>query len=47
MFLGYRIKVLVKRENTKISKMTYYRNISAFPDHRNISENGFDFAFRI
>jgi hypothetical protein len=47
MFTGYRIKILTNRENSKISKMTYYRNLTEFPDPRNISEHGFDIAYRI
>jgi hypothetical protein len=47
MFSGYRVKVLIGRENSKISKMTYYRNLTEFLDPRNISDHGFDIAFRI
>ena len=27
--------------------MTYYRDLSQYPDLRNISEHGFDFAFKL
>lgn len=47
VYAFYRLKVLWYYENSQINLNTFQRNLDHYPEVRNISEYGFDFAFKI
>jgi TRAP-type C4-dicarboxylate transport system permease small subunit len=47
IYLGYKIMIMLNHENSKITEISFYRNIVENNDMMNVSDLGFDFAFAV